>query len=122
MCALEAIRLPLLRNVEDQNHSVIIPVVLRGESAIPPEIAARRQYEDFSKFMLLDEELLKHPRYAPKIKEIAAYINARCQCFEETDIPFDGADDFRLPDEDETKAWLQGLHLPRMKFPGAGEK
>jgi len=121
MCALETRRLSLLGNLEDRNHSVIIPIVLRGESAIPPEIAARRQYDDFSKFMLLDEELSRHPLYAPKIKQIAEYIDARCQCFEDTEIPFDDADEFRLPDEDETKAWLRELHLPRMKFPGAGE-
>jgi hypothetical protein len=105
-------------NHADRSHGLIIPVVLRGERSIPPELVALRHYEDFSKFMLMDEELSKHPQYAPLLRSIAEYIHARCQCLEAAAIPFEEADEFQLPNEDETRQWVQSLRLPRVAFPG----
>src|ERR1700733_3353712 len=82
MCGLEKERLVLLPEGEERHHGLIVPCILRGESAIPPEISAHRHYEDFSKFMLVDEELGQHPLYAPKIRGLANYIHQRCQAFE----------------------------------------
>ena len=87
MCSLERQRLALSRHAEDRDHGLIIPLILRGERDIPNDLAARRHYADFSRFMLLDEELSKHPDYAPKIREIAEYINARCQCLDGSSVP-----------------------------------
>jgi hypothetical protein len=117
MQALETHRLTQLQNAEDRHHGLIIPVVLRGPGTIPAELTALRQFEDFSKFMLMDEELSKHPEYAPRIKGIAEYIDARCQCLDAAEVSFGDADGFQLPNEDPTRQWIQGLNLSRAAFP-----
>lgn len=114
---LETERLAGLPNAEDKNHGLIIPVVLRGEKSIPSELVSHRQYEDFSKFLLLDEDLSRHPQYAPKIKGIAEYIDQRCQCLEAAGIPFGDANNFQLPDENETRGWIRNLKLQGAVFP-----
>src|ERR1700685_127336 len=91
MQKLEDQRLALLPNAADRVHGLIIPVILRGEGAIPPEITNKREYEDFSRFMLVDEELAKNPHYAPKIKRIAEYVDARCKTIETAAVSFDNA-------------------------------
>jgi hypothetical protein len=121
MCALEGQRLALLPNAQERNHGLIIPVVLRGEGNLPPELTGLRHYEDFSRFMLMDEDLSKHPHYAPRIRHIANYINARCQSLDAAGVPFDGVGAFRLPDEDETRQWIDGLNLSGVGFPGTGK-
>ena len=118
MCALEKDRLSLLTDGSDRTHGLIIPVVLRGTDTVPEELSNHRQYEDFSKFMLTDDELQKHPSYAPQIKRIAEYINSRCRALEEIDVSPDVAD-FALPSEDSVRQWLSGVPLPRAKFPGS---
>src|SRR5216117_660222 len=77
MCELERERLALLPPME-QTHGLIIPCVLRGEDAIPQELASTRHYEDFSKFMLVDAEMSTHPLYAQNIRRLAHYIDQRC--------------------------------------------
>ena len=90
MCQLESNRLQLLPT-EDRDHGLIVPVILRGEDSIPTEIAAKRHFEDFSSFMLLDVELSRHPNYAQKIRQIAGYIDARCKSFLKAGVDFDCA-------------------------------
>jgi hypothetical protein len=121
MCDLETQRLELLPNREGRDHGLIIPVILRGANAIPPEITSRRQYHDFSKFMLIDEELERHPLYAPRIRQIGDYIHERCSLLEGAPIPENGGDTFRLPEEEAIEPWLKGIAPPRMRFPGAPE-
>jgi hypothetical protein len=121
MCELETERLDLLPRPEDRNHSLIIPVILRGENSVPSEITSRRQYHDFSKFMLVDEELARHPLYAPKIREISQYIHERCCLLENAAIREDGGDTFRLPDQDAIKPWLERITPPQAPFPGVAE-
>jgi len=121
MCALEHERLAVLPNLEDRAHGLIVPVILRGPAGPPTELVDLRHYEDFRKFMLMDDEISRHPQYAPRVRAIAEYINARCQCLECAGVPFDNADAFQLPDEDETQQWIRGLDLARVGFPGTGE-
>ena len=101
MCTLERERLGQFANAQDRDHGLIIPVVLRGEGNLPAELKGHRHYEDFSKFMLMDVELSRHPNYAPRIRDIANYISGRCHCLATAGVLFDGADMFRLPDEEE---------------------
>jgi len=121
MRALEQERLSLLPTPEERDHGLIIPVILRSPEGLPPELRGARQFEDFRKFMLMDDDISRHPLYAPRVRVIAEYINRRCQCLEAAHIPFDSADAFQLPGEDETRLWIQNLALPRVGFPGAKE-
>ena len=121
MCNLETERLRLLPLPEDRNHGLVIPVILRGANSIPVEITSRRQYHDFSKFMLLDEELARHRLYAPKIREISNYIHERCCLFENAPIPEDGGETFRLPAQEAIRTWLEGITPAGMQFPGRTE-
>jgi hypothetical protein len=121
MSALEFKRLALLPDDEERQHGLIIPVVLRGFESIPPELKGCRQCEDFTKFMLMDQELPKHPQYAPRIRVIAEYIHARCDKLEDAAVPFEEAETFQLPSEEETRQWIIGLNLSRARFP-TGEK
>jgi hypothetical protein len=70
--------------------------------------------------MLLDEDLAKHPQYAPKIRSIAEYVDARCNCLATAHVPFDDADNYQLPNEDEIRQWVRALQLPIAAFPGGG--
>jgi hypothetical protein len=119
MCCLERERLALLPNAEDRNHSLIIPVVLRGEKELPAELRDKRQYHDFSTFALVGRELARNREYAPKLRAIAEYINERCKALEANRVPFADADAFRFPGEEEVCPWIQGLQLLRPKFPTA---
>lgn len=69
--------------------------------------------------MLLDEDLARHPHYAPKIRTIAEYVASRCSSLEAASSSFTDADTFQLPNEIETREWIQGLNLQRASFPGA---
>jgi hypothetical protein len=117
MCGLERERLSLLCDAEERNHSLIIPVILRGEQDVPSDLRDKRQYHDFSTFMLAGRELSRNQEYAPKLKAIARYIDERCRALEAHSVPFSGADNFQFPTEDEVRLWMQGLLLPRPKFP-----
>jgi hypothetical protein len=120
MCGLEAQRLGLLPS-EDRSHSLIVPVILRGENSVPSEITSRRQYHDFSKFMLVDEELARHQLYAPKIRQIGQYIHERCRSLENAPIPENGSDTFRFPEQETIRLWLEGIVPPGVQFPGIAE-
>lgn len=119
MCALEDKRLGFLPGEKEKRHGLIIPVALRGFEDIPAELRSCRQCENFSKFMLMDEELPKHPDYAPRIRKIAEYIDARCRELKDAAVPFEDVDTFQLPDEEETRQWISGLNLSRVRFPTA---
>jgi TIR domain len=121
MRSLEIERLALLRDSGDGQHGLIIPVVLRGVERIPAELKGLRQHEDFSRFMLMDVELNKHPEYAPRIRRIAEYIDARCNALEAADIAFLAAGEFQFPDEEATLDWIRELGLSKIGFPGAGK-
>lgn len=97
---------------------LIIPIVFRGENYIPPEIKERRQYYDFSDFLLSDEAMWKHPKYALKIREIAEYICDRCNEFENLPDTFGECEAFELPTEDDVQEWLNAVVSADIPFPG----
>lgn len=121
MCALEKERLSQLPNPEDRDHGLIVPVILRGPNGLPDELTTARQYEDFRRFMLMDDEISRHPLYAPRVRAIAEYIDRRCKCLESAQVRFDDVDAFQLPETDQTLRWIQSLDLPRVGFPGVRE-
>ena len=118
MTDLEAERLALFPDAADRNHSLIIPIILRGDGGVPSEISRRRHLYDFSKFMLIDSQISKHPLYAPSIRQIAEYIHDMCLCFETAPVPFNRVDDFHLPSDDAIKHWLSTMTARRAAFPG----
>jgi hypothetical protein len=107
MVTLEQERLTHLRSIGQGNHGLIIPIVLRGSRYLPDEIKGWRHYYNFEGFQLGSRRLSRHPRFAPVIREIAAYICERYQELSELpDETFQGSEHFRLPDETEISAFL----------------
>jgi hypothetical protein len=116
---LERRRLALLGNPASRDHGLIMPVVLRGAKHLPDAIKRSRQYYDFESFQLGGRRLARHPKFAPAIRAIAAYICDRYQ--ELSTLPdevFAGADLFRLPDDAEIRGLLSLAAGFRMPFPG----
>jgi len=116
---LEQHRLGLLGPAANGEHGLIVPVVLRGTSHLPDSIRRVRQCYDFEGFQLGGRRLSRHPRFAPTIRAIAAYICDRYQ--EMSSLPADvfaGADQFRLPDDAQIKPLLSAAAGFRMPFPG----
>jgi len=116
---LEEERLELLGNPSDQIYGLIIPIVFRGEDYLPPDIKERRKYVKFDNFLLSDDEMGRHPRFAPEIKRIAEYIAARCQAFDALpEDPCSNCSEFTLPTEKDIRKWLEGITEPRQPLPG----
>lgn len=108
MKMLERQRLSLLR--EHGGTGLIIPVVLRGASLLPPEITNHRQYFDFSRFLLTDAEFDKDPVYHVNIQKIADYVAKLYNAFRElSEDVSKGCSEFKLPDEKELDKWLDGV-------------
>jgi len=120
---LEQKRLELLGSPVDKQHGLIIPVVLRREDSLPPEIKRQRQYYLFDDFLLCDRRRLSSYRhYMQEIKQIATYIFDRWKILEA--LPVDPCDDclgFAFPSEDEIKDWLQRVPISKIPFPGRME-
>lgn len=119
MCKLEEPRLALCTQQADREHGLVIPVVLRGPRDLPVELRSRRHYEDFSEFTLVDQELYKHPEYAPKLRKIASYIKDRCDVLSRYEVSFDGADQFTFPGDNTAREWIDALGLPQAIFPNS---
>lgn len=118
MVALEQHRLSRLRGTGRGDHGLIIPIVLRGARYLPEEIKKRRQYHDFEGFQLGSRRLSRHPRFAPVIREIAAYICDRYQELRELpDEMFQGGEQFSLPDESEIAPFLNTRVEFKLPFP-----
>lgn len=108
MLALERDRLRNLSLNGCPDHGLIIPIVLRGSRYLPDEIKGRRQYHNFEGFQLGGRRLSRHPRFAPVIREIAAYICDRYQ--EMQSLPaetFQYGEHFRLPEASEITPFLR---------------
>lgn len=120
MCGLESQRLANLPVAEDRDHSLLVPVIYRGERELPVELRNTRQCHDFSQFTLVGRELSRHRNYAPKLREIAEYIHERCRTLDTNNVQFPESDVFQLPTDQEVCEWMQGQVLPRPKFPIAG--
>lgn len=118
MQMLEGGRLSKLGVSADKSHGLIIPVVLRGAKHLPDEIKRFRQYYDFERFQLGGPRLSRHPRFAPTIREIAAYV---CDRYNELralpESVFDGFERFSLPDDNDIASFLNVAAGFRMPFP-----
>jgi hypothetical protein len=118
MAALERDRLAWLGASQLSSHGLIIPIVLRGSRYLPDEIRRSRQYYNFEGFQLGDRRLSRHPKFAPTIRNIAAYISERFQ--EMQSLPeglFGGREQFFLPGDDEIRDFLRVVAGFRMPFP-----
>jgi hypothetical protein len=118
MVALERDRLARLGVSAQSGHGLIIPIVLRGARYLPEEIKGARHYYNFESFQLGNRRLSRHPRFAPTIREIAAYICDRYQ--ELQTLPgevFEEYEQFKLPEEAEIEPLLSLAGGFRMPFP-----
>jgi len=116
---LEEERLRLLSDPDSKKYGLIIPIVFRSENCLPQEIKNRRQYEKFDSFLLSDDEMGKHPLFAPKIREIAEYIADRCRSFESlSEDPCINCSGFILPTDDDIQEFLKNVTQYRQPFPG----
>jgi TIR domain-containing protein len=106
---LEEKRLKLLPARSDRNHGLIIPIVLRGEKRLPSVIKSH-QYYSFNDIELADPQVKIRQKYSAEIRKIADYIIDRCYEFEGLqDDPCKECDEYVLPSETETKAYLQTI-------------
>lgn len=117
---LEGERLGLLRAQADKQHGLIIPIVFRGKTFLPKEIADRRHYYDFESFQLTGVDVNTDTEYKKMIKEIAEYIAECCKRFANLDQnqdPCASCEKFSLPTEEEIRPWLKGVAGPASLFP-----
>lgn len=120
MVSLERERLSRLRGIGSGDHGLILPVILRGSRNLPEEIKGGRQYYNFENFQLGGRRLSYHPRFAPVIREIAAYISERyAELLRLPEDTFQSRDRFRLPSETEIAPFLNAISRFRMPFPRA---
>ncbi len=116
---LEQRRLALLPNVQERQHGLIIPIILRGPDRLPAELRHQRHFYDFSNITLASTELSRHPEYAPLIRTIAEYIAERYHSLRGlTNNSMQECDQFALPDEAEIRPWLEGIVSPQQPLPG----
>lgn len=119
METLEEQRLHTLGLPKNKQHGLIIPIIYRGDKKLPENIKATRQYHLFESFQISGRDNLENPEYAEKIKEIAEYIEERC---EELQIVADDicacCDTLSFPSEDDISDWLETMLPPKPKLPG----
>jgi hypothetical protein len=116
---LEEQRLTKLGLPRNKKHGLIIPVVYRGDKKLPSSIKSSRQYHMFESFQISGRDNLDNPEYAQKIKEIAEYIEERCEELRvvENDI-CECCDTFDFPSETEISGWLESMLPPKPLLPG----
>jgi TIR domain len=117
METLEKARFQAAEGLISKQHGLIIPVVFRGRDLLPHEIKHNRQYEDFTDFLLVSEEMSSHQSYAPKIRDIARYIFERCRELANMPDLFDACRDFDFPSDAEIAGWLEGVIPSELSFP-----
>jgi hypothetical protein len=101
---LEKYRLEALP-VEERQHGLIIPIILRGLESVPAELQDR-QSVDFSNF-LSTHSLRRRSDYARQVSQLADYIASRCEVFRA--LPrdlFAEAKSFALPDKNAVIQWI----------------
>jgi hypothetical protein len=120
--AMEILERRRLERLGDHNHKgAIIPIILRGSQALPEYIRSKRQFHDFSGFVVSRTRLIRNPNFNRKISDIAAYIydlynnNSEDHCRD--------CHAFQLPAVDEIVPWMNSakcLPMPH-PFPGTQE-
>lgn len=119
MLGIEHRRFEALGN-HNPTSGLIIPIVFRGWSQVPNEIKSQRQCHNFDSFLLYDENMSRHPSYAPTLRDIALYISQRCDELQAiTDKP-PACEEFMFPDEGSVLPWLSALRVRAQQFPGVG--
>ena len=117
---LEEKRLTLLGKDRNLQHSLIIPVVYRGQSDLPNFLSSERQCYMFESFHVCGKSYLRNRIYQESVKKIAKYIYERCKELESLESdPCNDCGTFELPSKDEIVSWLPSVLPPRApKFPG----
>lgn len=116
MEGLEQTRLPLLGDGIDRTHGLIIPVIFRGGRHLPSEIRDSRHCYDFSEFLLTDQPLSKHAKYAGALRQMAEYIAERYRAL--SAAVRDDCGNFRLPPATNIRDWLEEVVYTPMPLPG----
>jgi hypothetical protein len=118
---LEAARFARLQQCVRPDTGLIIPIVLRGESALPPEIRHRRHYYSFERFSLTSRDIARNRLFEQSIRDIASEIFKRKQMLDAVgDDVCAGCDQYVWPPEPETMAWLDTLTTIPPTFPLRG--
>src|SRR5258706_4971579 len=119
MESLEEQRIHVLGFQKNKQHGLIIPIVYRGDKKLSENIKNERQYHLFEAFQISGRDNLDNQEYAEKIKEIAEYIEERC---EELRIVEDDVcaccDTLAFPTDHDISDWLENMLPPKPKLPG----
>lgn len=84
----------------------IIPVILRGDEAVPDRIKARSHYANFARFSLGAQDIIRNPQYDQEVRKIAQVIYERYQTFQNSGVdPCSACTNFRLPAATEVATW-----------------
>jgi len=119
---LEEQRLHTLGLPQNKQHGLIIPIVYRGDKKLPESIKNERQYYLFEAFQISGRDNLENPEYAEKIKEIAEYIEERCEELRVVEEEVCAScDTFDFPAEHDISDWLESMLPPQPKLPGREE-
>jgi TIR domain-containing protein len=113
MVDLEQRRLKLAGN-RLQDCGLIIPVVVRGEEALPVEIRARRQYVSLERMLLQPADFRKVRRLQEEVRKIAQLVYERHEVLRTLNLDLgNDCGTFQFPDEQHTSAWLRQVVLSR---------
>lgn len=115
---LEEQRLNELGLPKNEKHGLIIPIVYRGEKKLPESIKENRAYLLFEDYQIGGRDNLENEEYAKKIKEIAEYIDERCDQLREVEHSVCGCcDTISFPKESDIANWLEGMLSPKQRLP-----
>lgn len=116
---LETERLSKLGFPKNQQHGLIIPLVYRGDKKFPLRIKNERQCYSFEAYQISGRDNLANPEYAAKIREIAEYIEERCEELQmvEEDVCA-CCDTIEFPEVEDILEWLEDMLPPKPTLPG----
>jgi len=115
---LEEMRLTKLGLPRNKQHGLIIPIVYRGDRKLPKNMKEIRQCHMFEAFQISGRDNLDNPDYAQKIKEIAEYIEERCEELRSVEDEIcDCCDTFNFPAETDISDWLESMLPPKPVLP-----
>jgi hypothetical protein len=118
METLEKQRLEKLDLIGGDKHGLIIPIVYRGDKKLPDDIKSKRHCHFFEEFQISGHDTLDNPEYAQKIKEIAEYIEERCEELSSVeDEVCRPCEAFSIPSEEEIRDWLISVSPAKPKLP-----
>lgn len=99
-----------LKQMGDRKMGLIIPIVLKGFDALPPEIRQERQCYDFSDYSLATPDILTHPVYNRQVAEIASYIREVHERLTALGVDWCGeCPNYALPTDEEVLPFLEQI-------------